>query len=431
MTSAPALEQTRDTDGQLMGLACLMTMAFRGFDLRPLAAELIGRAAGRESDANALMDLSTILLLSDVNTVGLAVQAEALQASRIYRLASSRRAAIRLLAIMSSGDLMVNAPLPFLFEDSDIELTMIYLQPGEQLPRELPEHDAMIVAISQSDRTLGLLQSLGRSLPTNAEPIFNRPAGIARTCRSEAYRHLADVRGLVMPPTSRTTRALLSRTARGELALNAILEGGTLPLIVRPVDSHAGHGLSKIGTLGELESYLDGNTFEEFFVSPFIDYRSPDGQFRKYRVALVDSVPFAAHMGISDHWMIHYLNAGMNESAAKRAEEERFMRAFKTDFSVRHRQALEAISNRFGLELLVIDCAETPSGELLVFEMDPAAVVHSMDPDDLFPYKRENMAQIYSAFRAMLARSIDAACHEGVLLGSISRRQGNVRTAVI
>ncbi|MDQ2733867.1 MAG: RimK family alpha-L-glutamate ligase [Pseudomonadota bacterium] len=422
MTPALALEQTCDIDGQLMGLARLMKMAFRGVDLRPLAAELIGRAAGPETDANALMDLSTVLLLSDVKTVGLAVQAEALQASRVYRLASSQRAAVRLLSIMSSGDLMVNAPLPFLFEDSDIELTMIYLQPGEQLPRELPEHDAMIVAISQSDRTLGLLKSLSQSLQANAEPIFNRPAGIARTCRSEAYRHLAGLSGLVMPPTSRTTRAFLSQIARGELGLGVILEGGALPLIVRPVDSHAGRGLSKIGTLGELVSYLDGNAFEEFFISPFIDYRSPDGQFRKYRVALVDGVPFAAHMGISEHWMIHYLNAGMTESAPKRAEEERFMRAFKTDFSVRHQRALEAVSNRFELELLVIDCAETAAGELLVFEMDPAAVVHSMDPEDLFPYKRENMAQIYSAFRAMLARSIDAACHKRVLRGPTSRR---------
>jgi hypothetical protein len=408
MTSAPGPGQTSaEADGQLMGLARLMTMAFRGIDMRPLATELIGRAGRAEMDANALMDLSTILLLSNAKQVGLAVQAEALQASRLYRLASAQRASIRLLAIMSSGDLMVNAPLPFLLEGSDVELTMMYVQPGEQLPRELPEHDVMIVAISQSDRTLELLRALDPSLQATAKPVFNRPAGIAKTCRSEAYRHLADIDGLVMPPTARASRDLLLEMAHAERDLGPLLEGAALPLIVRPVDSHAGYGLSKIDTFAELAAYLDGHAFAEFFVSPFIDYRSADGCFRKYRVALVDGLPFAAHMGISDHWMIHYLNAGMNESAAKRAEEEGFMRSFKTGFSLRHRQALAAISKRFELELLVIDCAETPSGELLVFELDPAAVVHSMDPDDVFPYKRENMAQIYSAFRAMLVGALE------------------------
>jgi hypothetical protein len=169
MTSAPGPGQTSaEADGQLMGLARLMTMAFRGIDMRPLATELIGRAGRAERDANALMDLSTILLLSNAKQVGLAVQAEALQASRLYRLASAQRASIRLLAIMSSGDLMVNAPLPFLLEGSDVELTMMYVQPGEQLPRELPEHDVMIVGAVESPRPVVAgngqagLQSAGR-----------------------------------------------------------------------------------------------------------------------------------------------------------------------------------------------------------------------------------------------------------------------------
>ena len=42
----------------LLGLATLMTQAFRGTDLRPLAQALIDRAAADEDDAEALMDLS-------------------------------------------------------------------------------------------------------------------------------------------------------------------------------------------------------------------------------------------------------------------------------------------------------------------------------------------------------------------------------------
>ncbi|MEO7007832.1 MAG: RimK family alpha-L-glutamate ligase, partial [Caldimonas sp.] len=126
----------------------------------------------------------------------------------------------------------------------------------------------------------------------------------------------------------------------------------------------------------------------------------------KYRIVLIDGVAYAGHMGISTHWMIHYLNAGMSDSAAKRAEEEAFMRNFETDFARRHGDALQVVSKRVGLDYLVIDCAETAVGELLIFEVDGGAVVHSMDPAGLFPYKRPQMEKLFAAFRAMLVRAI-------------------------
>ena len=127
--------------------------------------------------------------------------------------------------------------------------------------------------------------------------------------------------------------------------------------------------------------------------------------FRKYRVALIEGRPFACHMGVSEHWMIHYLNAGMRESAAKRAEEARFMAEFDRDFARRHARAFEALAERVGLEYFGIDCGETPEGELLIFEADVAMIVHDMDPPDLFPYKRPQMRKVFDAFRAMLARA--------------------------
>jgi hypothetical protein len=166
--------------------------------------------------------------------------------------------------------------------------------------------------------------------------------------------------------------------------------------------------LAKVDAPNDVSAYLAATTGDEFFISRFVDYRGSDGQFRKYRVVLIDGVPFAGHMGVSAHWMIHYLNAGMTGSIEKRAEEEVFMRRFDSDFAQRHSAALGSISERFGLDYLVIDCGETVDGDLLVFEVDPGAVVHSMDPVDLFPYKRPQMEKVFAAFRAMLARSAHA-----------------------
>jgi hypothetical protein len=144
----------------------------------------------------------------------------------------------------------------------------------------------------------------------------------------------------------------------------------------------------------------------EFHISPFVDYRGADGLFRKYRVVLIDGRPFAGHMGISAHWMIHYLNAGMSASAEKRAEEERFMRSFDADFALRHAGAFAAITERIGLDYVVIDCGETRDGKLLIFELDSGAVVHAMDCVDLFPYKQAQMRKVFKAFRGMLSKAI-------------------------
>ena len=81
------------------------------------------------------------------------------------------------------------------------------------------------------------------------------------------------------------------------------------------------------------------------------------------------------------------------------------MASFDEDFAQRHQGAFRAIAERVQLDYLVIDCAETQSGELLVFEMDSGAVVHAMDPVDVYPYKPKQMHKIFAAFREMLLKA--------------------------
>jgi hypothetical protein len=370
-----------------------------------LAETLKARAEQNPADANALMDLSTALQLHGMRDVGLSTLSLALQSSRIYELPARRSPALRLLSIMSPGDLMSNAPLSFLFEESDVALTMWYLMPGEPLPSHLPEHDVAIIAISDSSQNHGLLEALAQAVPFWPKPVMLRPEGILRTSRENAYALLKDAPGVFAPPTAQTTRASLAAVCAGHSDLQGLLPGGAFPLIIRPLDSHGGHGLEKVDDLALLAQYLTASDESDFFIASFIDYSGADGLYRKYRVVFVDGVPFAGHMGVSSHWMIHYLNAGMNESAEKRAEEEAFMHDFDHGFALRHGVGLRSVYERFGLEYLVMDCAETPDGQLFVFEVDAGAVVHSMDPPDMFPYKVPAMQKVFEAFHAMLKRT--------------------------
>ncbi len=391
----------------LIGLASCFRMAFEGQLLMPLAGTLLQRAQTNAFDANALMDLAVLLQLQGLRDEGLATLALALQVQRTYTLAAELPSRLTLLAIMTPGDLMANAPLPFLFEHADITLCMLYLVPGEPLPTELPVHDVAFIAISDSSQSRGLLQQLSPALPTWPRPVLNIPEGILRTSRLIAFDLLKDAPGVVMAPTVQVSRVQLEQTAaQAGSGLAALLPNAEFPLIIRPIDSHAGRGLEKIDDWACLTRYLCEQTDDAFYLSLFMDYRSPDGLFRKYRVVLIDGAPFAGHMGVSQHWMIHYLNAGMTDSEAKRAEEAAFMQHFDSVFAQRHSAALSSIHQRFGLDYLVLDCAETADGELLVFELDPGAVVHSMDPPEQFGYKRPAMQKVFDAFRALLLKTV-------------------------
>ena len=382
----------------LIGLARLARLAFAGRDLGPWRVRLLDRLSRNENDANALLDLSTVIQLMGQRDLGLSLQGLALDIQPLYHLrAAARGAGIRLLAILSPGDLAENNILEFLIEASDISLDMLYVSPDMPFPAALPDHDLVMVAVCESDRNRPLLQHLEALLKSWPRPVLCAPSRIARLSRDGACGLLPSAPGMVVPVTTRMDRRALEGIGRCDC---------TFPIIVRPVDSQKGHGLAKVDTPGAIIDYLATRPEDAFYVARYAEYRGPDGQFRKYRIVLIDTRPYVCHMAISDSWVVHYMSAGMVESASKRAEEARFFAAFDDDFARRHHDALLSIAQRTELEYVGIDCGETPDGELLVFEVDSGMTVHAMDPVDLFPYKRPQMRKVFRAFRQML---IDAS----------------------
>jgi glutathione synthase/RimK-type ligase-like ATP-grasp enzyme len=371
-----------------------MTMACNGQDLTPLGQSLLERAhRDGWTDPGLLMDVSIILQLKGNPNLALAMQQQALSERQLYRIPAQREPAIRLLALKSPGLLSANTPLEFLFQDSDIDLTMLYVSPDLPVPETLPEHDVLFVAVGYSEKHLATLRFIEQYVARWPRPVLNLPNRISTLSRDMASNLLQSVPGVVVPVTTRVDRTTLE-SFKPEF-----------PIIIRPVDSHAGIGLAKTDNAKSLSQYLAQTPDTEFYVAPFVDYRSKDRQFRKYRVVLIDGRPYAGHMAISDHWVIHYLNGGMEASPAKRLEEEQFFANFDDDFARRHGEALRCIGRRVGLDYLVMDCAETRDGQLLVFEVDNNAVVHAMDPVETFPYKKPQLRKIAAAFREMLIKS--------------------------
>ncbi|MET0331030.1 MAG: hypothetical protein ABW154_06320 [Dyella sp.] len=387
----------------LMGLAPLLRAAYQDEDLSVHVPGLIERAE-RFNDAYAMLDLALILQLRFQKPNALAVLDEALKIQRLFHVQHAEPDAPRLLVIKTPGDLMANTPVECILEDAALNIDVLYVDAKLPWPTPLPAHDLVFVAISEADAHRATLAQLGEYLHDWPRPVLNLPQRIPALSRAEAFRVLHDVPGLCMARTYRVTRAALLALLVDPAQLMHVLPGVDLPLIVRPLGSHAGTDLCRVDTLDELADYLARVDAREFFVAQFIEYASPDGLYRKYRIVLIDGAPFICHMGISAHWMVHYPYDEMKPDPARRAEEAELMARFDQDFAQRHAAALVQLHQRVGLEYVGFDCAQTTDGQLLIFELANALVIHAMDDPGIFPYKAVQMQKVFGAFADMLHR---------------------------
>lgn len=383
----------------LIGQARLMQMMFNGDDLSSTASLLLENARTDPLNAEALLDLSTILLLRGDQAVGLAMQLEALSIRQQFSIQPGK--GLRLLVLKTPGDFMANSPVEFLIRNADIETDVLFIAPDLPYPVTI-DHDLVYNGISEGKQNMSALSMASTLLKQWGKPLINRAEEIPLLSRDRACEILDVLPGTYMPQNLLLSREEVRSMAATTHQLSEFLVQDQFPILVRPVDSHAGAGLKKLSSQAEILAYLQEEVTDYFYVAPFVDYRSSDGKFRKYRIAFVKGAPYLCHMAISEKWMIHYLNAGMTESTAKRAEEERAMIHFKQEFGLRHEDALAAVADAFDLEYFGIDCAESQDGQLLIFEAGNAMVVHDMDPLDMFPYKAPLMQELFIDFQQML-----------------------------
>jgi hypothetical protein len=324
-----------------IGLASLASSAFVGTDLAPIGSRLTERVMTDPQDAAALMDLSTIMQLLGHRDAGMAWQAQALAVQRTYR---------RPPAIVAADGIRLLA----------------FLAPGD-----FTANTPLEFLLESSDVTLDMHYVVPGS--PSAQPISDHDIAFVAV-------GAADANGAVLR------------------VIEDVARSWPRPVLNRPERIAA---LSQDGAVALLDSIP---SLAPAVSAPFTDYRGSDGLFRKYRIALIDGRPYACQMAISDRPVVHYHEAGMRESAEKRAEEARYMMDFDDDFARRHESALRSLCERVGLDYFTVDCAESPDGKLLVLKIDAAMIIHAMEPPDLFPYKPPQMRKVRDAFCAMLRR---------------------------
>lgn len=122
----------------------------------------------------------------------------------------------------------------------------------------------------------------------------------------------------------------------------------------------------------------------------------------------VDRRPYPYHLAICDHWLVHYEGAGMDKSAERRLEEQRFLEDPARALGEPVMAAIAEVGRRLDLDYCGADFAITADGRVLTFETNATMLVHDEREDGVFAYKNPAVQAITAAFEAMITRAAAA-----------------------
>jgi tetratricopeptide (TPR) repeat protein len=255
----------------------------------------------------------------------------------------------------------------------------------------LSRADVVFCALGDADRDeYGQLAAAEQLCAALGKRVINPPDRVRRTARDAAPELFAGIDGLITPRARRITAA--------ELADLAIED----PMLVRPPGTHNGDNLVRLANEAEKAAYLANDPPETLILTPYVDTRSPDGFWRKYRLVFVDRRPYPFHLAIVEAWLAHYWRGAMARNEWKRTEEERFLADWKAVFGPRGAAAIEAVGRRLDLDYGGIDCALTADGQVVLFEANACILLHLDEPEALFPYKHRFVPPARAAFTRLI-----------------------------
>ena len=178
-------------------------------------------------------------------------------------------------------------------------------------------------------------------------------------------------------------------------------------MLVRVAGTHGGDDFELIDNSEALATFVALHLTADLYISDYVDYRSTDGYFRKYRAIVTAGIVFPYHLAIGTHWKLHHFRTDMGSHAWMQHEEEAFLRNPNTVLTKAHRDALSAIDLKLGLEFYGVDFGIARDGVMVIFEVNASMLVQ---PDDsAFAYKMATNERVKAAYAAMLAQAASGA----------------------
>ena len=341
--------------------------------------------------AVAHVNLSAILLKTG-RAAEASVHREIAYRNKCLFVQTSRAALRTVLILFDAGQGNINLSHLFSRRHNNVIDWMIEYAPQGQT-ETLPPFDLVFNAMGDPDMAGAAVAPASRFIAGCGKPVLNRPEAVASTSREKIPALLEGIDGLFVP---RVWRVSTGHPWPAEIADH-------LPVLVRPVDTHGGAGLQRLASADDLRR-IAAQSAQSSYVSKFCDFRSADGWYRKYRVIFIDREPFAYHLAISPHWLVHYATAGMEAHPWKLEEERRFLENPEQVLGTTGLAAVAAIGARMNLDYAGVDFSLLSDGRIVVFEANPVMLVHLEDVQGVLAFKNPHVTRIFDAFEALLSR---------------------------
>jgi aromatic-L-amino-acid decarboxylase len=263
----------------------------------------------------------------------------------------------------------------------------------------LPPHQLVVNAIGEADGAAAALTGALAVLANTAAPVINPPSAVLATGRRDIADRLGHIPGVISASTSTIPREQLLAPDAGTMLSR---RGFTFPVLLRTPGFHGGEHFLSVETIDNLHSAVEQLPGDDLFVIQYLDARGPDGNYRKYRVMMVDGRLYPLHVAISSNWKIHYYTADMAANPNHRAEDAAFLENMPAVLGPRAMAALQHIQNTLGLDYGGIDFGLNERGDVLLFEANATMAVVVPDKDPRWDYRRPATEQIYTAVWKML-----------------------------
>ncbi len=304
--------------------------------------------------------------------------------------------AIRVLYLTSAVG--GNIPMQHVFDPRLFEVTTLI---AESAPRDvtLPPHDVIFNAVGDADRCERALAAASRIVAATSAPVVNDPARVRETTRLRNAARLATLPDVVTARTAEFPRGDLAAPS-GAASLEAA--GFGWPVLLRSPGYQTGEHFVRVAGPSDLPDALANLPGATLLAIAYVDSRSADGAFRKYRVMTIGGRLYPMHLAISPEWKVHYFRAAMAERLDHREEEAGFLADTHGVLGARAVAALERVAVLLGVDYGGIDFALRPDGRVLVFEANATMVIVPPDADPRWDYRRAAVTRALEAARSVL-----------------------------
>lgn len=270
--------------------------------------------------------------------------------------------------------------------------------------RVVPGHYPVVLNLvtdpDQHPRTLERVRKLMRGYRGR---LINRPEAVLRTTRDQVAKRLATIPNLRAPRTVRLK-------VQGPHSPPKLMGGTSLsyPAILRQAGTHGGKIIGRVETASEATALLD--KAGEYILTEFVDFRSPDGLYRKYRVFFIGQRRIFRHLIGAEDWNIHAKErfAFMATHPGLIAEERDMLESPDGNFPPEVAATLDAVRQHMGLDFFGVDFGLAPDGQVVLFEANATMNFFPVRDEPPFEHIKGVLSPASLAFGELLRSKLAA-----------------------